>query len=295
MTWIVALLGTGGDAGALAFARWLARTHDGGCAVVPVRVLDAEYLRVVLRYRGLRAAVDRERAALGDLGAALPEAGVPPEVLPATTLAEGLEQARARHDATGIVIARAAEGGSRLFRLGAPTRGLLARLTCPVIVVPPELTLPRIGAGPVVAVSTLSAESVTACRLARGLADGLRRDLAILHVAGERRATRAGAAADAAADPARPERALATWVARHAVWPDLTAVVGGEPATATLAWAEARRAPLVAVGARPSGRLRDAIGPAPWRRLTAHASQPVLVVPPAAAEATAALGLGAAT
>ncbi|HYG68773.1 MAG TPA: hypothetical protein VD838_13990, partial [Anaeromyxobacteraceae bacterium] len=43
--------------------------------------------------------------------------------------------------------------------------------------------------------------------------------------------------------------------------------------------AEARRAPLVVVGAVPGSGLVDALERKPWRWLAAHAHQPVLVVP----------------
>jgi nucleotide-binding universal stress UspA family protein len=63
------------------------------------------------------------------------------------------------------------------------------------------------------------------------------------------------------------------------LWADLLAVVEGALEDAALAFAEARRAPLVAVGAAPPDGLRAALGPSTARRLAAIARQPVLVAP----------------
>jgi nucleotide-binding universal stress UspA family protein len=288
MSWIV---GTGlgkRSRGALAFSRWLAeaagvRWRD---VFVPVHVLAAEHLRAALRAHHLDEVVEDERSAvilmISELLRGEPDRV---EVVQAATVEEGLEDARRRLGATGVIVARAASRESRsVLRLGGIARRLLHRLESPVIVVPPDLTASAVGDGPFVAAASLGDDSVPACRLARALADAARRDLTILHVAGDR----SGEAVppdrprlrDLAAGPLGPaDHALARWVERHGVWPDLAVVTDGKfPATAA-AYSEARRAALVVVGAEPGVSVTDALARKSWRWLAAHARQPVLVVP----------------
>ncbi|HYG67615.1 MAG TPA: hypothetical protein VD838_08150, partial [Anaeromyxobacteraceae bacterium] len=172
--------------GPLAFAAWLADRVGVRFAdlVVPVHVLTAEHLRAALRTRHLADLVDAERSAIaGTLAETVgPEAGAL-DVVQATTADEGLEEARERHGATGVIVARAAAcEGRHVVRLGAVARRLVHRLASPVIVVPPDLTASSIGDGPVVAASSLGDDAVPACRLARVVADATGRDLTILHV-----------------------------------------------------------------------------------------------------------------
>jgi nucleotide-binding universal stress UspA family protein len=274
--------------GALHFSRWFAEAMGvrWSDAFVAVHVLDDEHLRAVLRGHHLDEAVERERAAIAEqLAEVVPGAGGRSlELVRALTVDEGLERARARHGATGVVVSRMAPREShRMFRLGGVARRLLGRLASPVLVVPPDLTVGAVGGGPIVAASSLAADSIEACRLARALADDARRDLTLVHVVAER--------SDGAApyDAARPrvggatadeaERALARWGTEHGVWPELAAVVVGEFPAAAVAFSEARGAPLVAVGAVPAPGVRGAIAPKLWRWLAAHARAPVLVVP----------------
>jgi nucleotide-binding universal stress UspA family protein len=261
--------------------------ESGGEAFVPVHVLHEEHLRMMLRHRHLDDVVEDERArASRELADAFGRQDVVPEIVQAITVSDGLEAARARHRATGVIVARAAPTRSRgMFRLGGVVRRLLRRLASPVIVVPPDLAAATIGAGPVVSLSSLEADSVAACRLARSIADGARRDLIVLHVEDERGAARRRAPAPRVSGGpfAHRERALARWVARHGVWPDAAAVIDGELPAAALAFAEARRAPLVVVGGHRWAGVRSAFESRPWRWLAAHARQAVLVVPPALA------------
>jgi nucleotide-binding universal stress UspA family protein len=220
--------------------------------------------------------VERERAeAARQLLLAFPDDAPPLEVVQAPSVEEGLEAARARHRAEGVVVARAAPSGTRrVFRLGAVARALLRRLACPVVVVPPETAVGG-GAGPIVALSGLDDGSVEACRLARALAARTHRALALAHVAPPAGGERQGEAPAAA----RAEAALARWAARHEVWPDHAVVLEGGLEEAALAFAEARHAPLVALGAVPAEGLRGALGTSAARRLAAIARQPVLVAP----------------
>lgn len=239
---------------------------------------------MMLRYHHLDDVVEAERSRVSrEIADVFGRQDIVPEMVQAITVGDGLEAERARHRATGVIVARAAPTKSRgMFRLGVVARRLLRRLTSPVIVVPPDLTASRIGDGPVVALSSLEADSVDACRLARSIADGAHRDLSVVHVEDELRGGSARAAPtlrEVSAGPfAHRERALARWVARHGVWPDVATVIDGALPAAAVAFAEARRAPLVVVGAHWSTGVRGALAPKPWRSLAAHARQAVLVV-----------------
>jgi nucleotide-binding universal stress UspA family protein len=296
MRWIIGVDLGKRTRGALRFAGWLgeAMGESGRDAFVPVHVLHEEHLRMMLRYRRLDDLVEAERSRVSrEIADVMGRRDLLPEVVQAITVGDGLESARARHRAAGVIVARAAPTGSRrMFRLGGVARRLLRRLASPVIVVPPDLATSSIGAGPVVSLSSLEADSVAACRLARSIADAARRDLSLVHVEDERHhgSARRGSPTlrEVSAGPfAHRERALARWVARHGVWPDVATVVEGEsPAAAAVRFAEARRAPLVVVGAHCSTGLRSELEPKLWRWLAAHARQAVLVVPaaPAAVE-----------
>lgn len=303
MRWIIGVDVGRRTRGALQFARWLAEAmgESGRDAVIPVHVLHEEHLRMMLRYHRLDEVIEAERAGVSRQVAEVMQRGdLGVESVLAVTVEQGLEAERARQGATGVIVARAApaEGGG-VFRLGGVARRLLRRLASPVIVVPPDLTQARIGDGPVVALSNLRPESAPACRLARSLADMAHRDLSVVHIDD---ALRAGAARRPAPtrrdDPAGPfghrERALARWVARHGVWPDVATVIDGAMPSEAVAFAVARRSPLVVTGAHPYTNVRDALDSRPWRSLAAHARQAVLVVPAARRSGTDVRSAGAA-
>jgi nucleotide-binding universal stress UspA family protein len=291
MRWIVGVDTGGRSRGALHFARWLADATGTPWrdAVVPVHVLDVEHLRIALRVRHLDELVEMERAA-GErqIAEVFPGGGAPPlRIAQALTAEDGLESARSEHGADGLVVARAASrGGHSVFRLGATARHILRRPAAPVVVVPPDLRAEDVGSGPVVVLAGLGGgPALEACRLARAIADATRRELALVRVVDPAHPPAEGSPelAPEGGGPADPlsvgERALERWAAEHEVWPDLIAVTDGEIVTATLAFAEARSAPLVVVGARVSPSLGDALATKPWRRLAALARQAVVVAP----------------
>jgi nucleotide-binding universal stress UspA family protein len=275
----------------LHFARWLeqATGRPGGVEFVPVHVLDDEHLRTVLRFHRLDDVVAAERSDVArQIGEVMARGEAPdPDLVQAITVDRGLEAERARLGATGVIVARAApSAGRHVVRLGVVARRLLRRLASPVLVVPPDLAPSSIGDGPVVVLSSLDAGSAEACRLARSLADGMHRELSVVHVDEERSSGPAprGAPAPhgASAGPfGSREHSLAEWVARHGLWPDVATVVAGELPGAAVAYAEARHAPLVVVGAHRSSGVRGALESKLWRWLAAHSRQPVLVVPTA--------------
>jgi nucleotide-binding universal stress UspA family protein len=179
-----------------------------------------------------------------------PDDGPPLEVVPALTVELGLEEARARHGATGVIVARASpRGGVRPARLGPVARGLLRRLASPVIVCPPDLAPPRHDRGAVVAIVDEGLGSLAACRLARAVANAAGRELAI-------------------------------------------APVEGDAIGAPLELAEARGAPLVAVGVVRRPGVRGAVVPRLARKAAASAPVAVLVVPTTVEGAAAPLRAG---
>jgi nucleotide-binding universal stress UspA family protein len=290
MKWIIGVDVGRRSRGALQFARWLAEAtgESGKDAFVPVHVLDEEHLRMMLRYHHLDDLVEAERSGVSrQIADMMGRGDLEPEIMQAVTVDDGLEAQRARENATGVIVARAAPSeGRRVFRLGGVARRLLRRLASPVIVVPPDLAASSIGDGPVVSLSSLEADSVAACRLARSIADVARRDLSVVYVEDERRekSARRGSPSvhEVSAGPfAHRERALARWVARHGVWPDVASVIDGDPPSAAVAFSEAQCAPLVVVGAHRSKGVRSALEPKLWCSLAAHARQAVLVVPAA--------------
>jgi nucleotide-binding universal stress UspA family protein len=230
-------------------------------------VLDTDHLAAVLRTQHLDEVLEEAQAASEAEIARASSGGDRPdvEVVQALTIAEGLDAARRAHDADGIIIARVARRESHhLFRLGDVGRRLLRRLASPVIVVPPTFTARSAGTGPVVTLTSLSDDSLPACRIAARLAANAGRALTMAHVSDE----------DGSADAS-----LAAWLDEHEIWPDATAVLHGELAEAGLAFTEMRHAPLLAIGAGPLKGLQRLLGAKVARRLAAVAEVPLLVVP----------------
>jgi nucleotide-binding universal stress UspA family protein len=228
--------------------------------------MDANHLAQVLPTQHLPELLPRARAAseLEVERASAGERPPPVDVVQALTIADGLEAARVAHRADGIIIARVARRESlHLFRLGDVGRRLLRRLASPIVVVPPVFGAPESAAGPVVALSSLGDDSLPACRVASRIASSTGREIVFAHV---------GASADAGA-------ALGRWSEEHEIWPDATAVLDGDAAAAPVAYAEGRRAVLLAVGASPPSGLRRVLGPKLVTRLAAIAETPLLVVP----------------
>src|SRR5688500_11308289 len=146
--WIVGLdLGPRGH-GALVFADWL--RSSAAARVLGLHVLEAWASRFV---GGADEAADTVRAAVDERCARFGlERLEQVEVLMVPRAEEGLA-ARAEH-AAGLILGRAAPtGASARVRLGRVARRVLRQLPCPVVIVPPELTV--VGAGPVLLATDL--------------------------------------------------------------------------------------------------------------------------------------------
>ncbi|MCA9681419.1 MAG: universal stress protein, partial [Myxococcales bacterium] len=189
MRWVVGLDLRPHSHGAINFARWLHEQDRGG------------ELGHELVIEGLHM-VD---SALFDL----PSTGAPAEVLgnarraaEAALVARGAREAFAHVDAVetedvvdtlaaagalghtaGIIVGRRAKGeDTALVRLGRVARKLLRRMESPVVVVPPDLELAHIGAGPIVCAVTLDEHGVAVAGFARRIGRAIGRNLRLVHV-----------------------------------------------------------------------------------------------------------------
>jgi nucleotide-binding universal stress UspA family protein len=209
------------------------------------------------------------------------------QLIQALDAAEALQQAVTSQRADALVVGRAAPGaaGVRIVRLGRVARRLLRSATMPLVVVPPDVTTDALGDGPLVALVRLDARSARTATFAAALAGRLGRPLALIHVIPP---TLEQAAPFFPADlgekvaseqRARGEEALARWVAGSGLAPQLTAVLPGNPIDAALAFADARRAPLLLVGARPLHGIASVLAAGTASVLAAVAALPVVVVP----------------
>jgi nucleotide-binding universal stress UspA family protein len=271
MRWIVAIELRHRSTAAVRFARWLADTAGARWTddFVGVHVLDADHLAYVLRSRHLDEVVDEARAAAEEEVARASSGLAPPrvDVVQALTIADGLESARERHQADGVVVARVARSESHhLLRLGDVGRKLLTRLSSPVVVVPPAFAPAAAGAGAVLALTRLDEESLPACQLAAAVAASAGRALTLAGVA-ERD------------DDGITEANVARWARRHDLTAERCALVRGDLAEAGLAFAARHRAALLAVGARPRRGISARFGARRVHRLAAASEVPLLVVP----------------
>jgi nucleotide-binding universal stress UspA family protein len=268
MRWIIGVELRHRSTAAVQFARWLGDATEASWRddFVGVHVLNADHLAAILRTRHFDEVLEEARAgAEEEVARQSLDGGFPRvDVVQAVTIADGLEAARATHAADGIIISRVARRDSHhLLRLGDVGRALLRRLSCPVIVVPPAFSARSAAAGPVVALTSLSAVSVPACRLAAQLAEETGRELALAHVA----------------DHAHADAWLARWTEEQELSPDSAAVLHGDLAEEGLAYADARKASLLAIGAGPLKGMRRLVGPKLACRFGAASEVPLLVVP----------------
>lgn len=275
--------------GALHFARWLSTASKRGDeAFVGIHVLEQDHLAAVLRYHHM----DEVRAgALASARAALKATSAEgivgePRIVVGTAADEGLAEAARAEGATALLVGRMAKRGeSPVVRLGRVARRLVRSLQVPVIVVPPDLTAPQIGDGPIVALTSMEDDAVAAARFAADLAARLGRKLELLHVMrdltefapygilGEQ--TDRGMADERRAR----EAALAEWAKRHGLTPDTSLVLTGEVIDAAIRRAAEVGAPVLVAGARRMPMAQRMLLPTVGKELAAASSTAVAIVP----------------
>jgi nucleotide-binding universal stress UspA family protein len=266
MRWVVGVDVGEGSHGALALAAWAAgQARPGAGDLVAVHVLEAEHLRVVLRLQHLDEVTAAARRVTEET---LARHGLdtPVEIVQAIEASDGLAAAAERLAADAIVVGRhAGLDGSGLGRLGRIARRSLQELAAPVIVAPHDLTPEAVGAGPVLALSSLGDDSIEAVRFARRLATWLGRELVVAH--SEERLSGG-------------PRALEAWVAAAGVRADRLQVVEGPVLASAPGLARELQAPLLVTGARRLSGIGRRLHTGSGSELAASASLAVAVVPP---------------
>lgn len=288
MKWVVGLDLRASSRGALNFAAWVASRAEGQ-SVLPVHVLEEEHLHYVLRYRHLDAVMADARAAadaaVSSEGAGGRVGGV--RVVQGLRADEVLAEACLAEGAAALVVGRLAKTTGRpLVRLGRVARRLVRRLPVPIVVVPPDLREADIGAGPVVALTSLDDDCVRSCRFARELADLLRRELHVVHVHRDPADAAPYGLPASAVEQLRAERGeqagleLSRWLAGAAVAADRPAIRMGDCVEQALEHARAHRAVALVVGARQIPTPQRMFAPSVGRELAASAPLAVAIVPP---------------
>lgn len=277
--------------GAIQYAMWMCKAANLHCSghLHFVHVIEPDAMVELIRHADERtmlgAFTQRGKEILDEV--AHGEHLHPPEVL-AGDAVELLEDTARKQGSTALVISRRAvsKGGMTLERLGAVARRLLRRLKQPVIVVPPELLMSKVGSGPVLVAIDFSEASVRALAWAREVAATLGRPLRLVNFAevpdqagyaGLVQADRWNELSNEILDRGR-ERMRKFVVEQHLGDID-TAVVRG-PVLPTIAdYASSSAACLLVTGSGHHGMLHRIIVPSVASESSAMSSVPVAVVP----------------
>ena len=280
-TILVAIDPTHKTRGALAFATWLREA-------APNRLLEGLHLIPTRRGGDVahQAYVERASAAIHASLAALGVSRVLDRVdfLEADDISDGLH--RSAVGSRAVVLGRRARTGERaLIHLGPVARQLLRSLPAPVIVVPPDLTRPTAGRGPVIVATDLRAHSEAAARFAVEFARDHGCELIVAHV-GEPIANPFND--DDAEVRARCEEQLLAvdgeltlWADAHGLAAHRRLAICGAPVEALLELAEEQLPSLLVLGSRQLTLLERVFTNSTASTLAAYASCPVAVVPPA--------------
>lgn len=275
--------------GALHFARWLAaasRRRDE--TFVGVHVLAQDHLAAVLRYSHMDEIRD---GALASARAAVLATGMEgllgePRIVVGTVADEVLPDTVREVGATALLIGRMAKRGeSPVVRLGRVARRLVRSLEVPVIVVPPDLTAPQIGDGPVLALTSMEDDSVAAARFAAELAARLGRKLELLHVMRDLTEFAPYGIVGETSERGQVEErrareaALAEWSKRQGLAPDSMVVLAGEVIDKAIARAREVGTPLVVAGARRMPVAQRMLLPTVGKELAAASPTAVAIVP----------------
>lgn len=174
--------------GAINFTRWL-HAHDKGGALTfdGLHVVDAVALELPSapsKTELVGAARAAARTALEVRGAREIFSSV--DVIDSDEVVETLSSAGELRITAGLILGRRAAGEDAAFiRLGKVARRLLRRLPCPVFVVPADLELRHIGAGPIVCAVELDKGGLALVRYAERLGEILEREVHVVHVVGD--------------------------------------------------------------------------------------------------------------
>ncbi len=279
MRWIVGTDLGPRSAGALALGAWL-REHSNPVSVVhvlegPPRIGEAVDAHIVAGV----AAVHAHLRALG-LDGVIDEVQAIPDGTPELGLAAAIGTAAAN----GVIVGRASpRAGAFAVRLGRSARRLLRQLPAPIMVVPPDLDIATLGAGPVVLATCLRDDSNAAGAVARRLADDLARPLLVIHV------DPALVLADSRLSSGMPmpeelrprtHADLEAWIAARGLGPAQALLLEGDTVERVLACARDQAAPLVCCGSRRLGLIERIFGTSVGTELARLADRAVLVVPP---------------
>lgn len=185
MRWVVGVDLRPHSHGAINFAAWL-RAHDqtGQARFEALHLVDRSLFelpdapaRAALLGRAKQATI----AALSARHALDAFASV--DAIEADDVIDTLAAAGALAASTGVIVGRrAAEGDTRVVRLGKVARKLLRRLESPVFVVPPDLERAHIGAGPIVCAVDLDQPGVDVARFGEALGEAIGRPARLVHV-----------------------------------------------------------------------------------------------------------------
>ena len=143
----------------------------------------------------------------------------------------------------------------------------------------------HLGTGPVVALTSLRADSVEACRFGASVAELLGRELAVVHVAPVPedfgRSHLPIRSLDSIREDyrVRAERGLQEWIAANALRPATSSVLQGSLMDLLLPLVELRSVPLIVCGSRRLSALERTIQHSTGTELAAAAPVPMAVVP----------------
>lgn len=269
MRWAIGIDLRSRSIGALEMSGWL-RAHSAASSdIVGLHVLE-QHVRTSVRDDVIDTLVGAADAAIrrvtGSLSGGAPFAAA--RIIVADEAEDALASVAASVDV--LIIGRIApRRGISFVRLGRVARRLLRRIPVPVMVVPRDLVQNAIGSGPILLATDLGARSVAAGRLARRLADEIRRPLIVAHVVPVR--------SQPTTDRAAPD--IAAWITANDLAPARTELVEGDTVEGLLELARKHDAPFVVCGSRHLSLVERVFSPSVGMALARHADRGVLVVP----------------
>jgi nucleotide-binding universal stress UspA family protein len=185
MRWVVGIDLRAHGNGAINFANWLhAHDQSGAMIIDGIHVIESALFELPAVASQVEVLADARKATLAALHARHAEAAFSSvDALEADDTIDTLAAAGRLAVTTGIIIGRrAAEVEHAWIRLGKVARRLLRQLDAPIFVVPPDLELHNIGAGPIICAVTLDDHGVAVAQFGERLGKTLGRDTRLVHV-----------------------------------------------------------------------------------------------------------------